>query len=85
MCSSRASATQDASRSPPPSKHGRTRDGAQIWRTAEDPADAITLLQLHRGPDVLPIPDTTSLDNLQRNLAAYPVPLTPEQFTRIGC
>ncbi|NDY92544.1 aldo/keto reductase [Ideonella livida] len=38
---------------------------------------------LHRGPDILPIPGTTSLAHLDDNLGAAAVTLSPEQMARL--
>lgn len=39
---------------------------------------------LHRAPNVIPLPGTSSPDHLADNVAARHVALTPEQYDRIG-
>ena len=40
---------------------------------------------LHRAPNMLPIPGTTSIGHLTENMGASTIQLTAEQFARIGC
>ena len=47
------------------------------------PAQLAIAWLLHRGPDILPIPGTTSVEHLQEDLAADAVRLSPEVMTQL--
>ncbi|WP_407562651.1 aldo/keto reductase [Streptomyces sp. 184] len=48
------------------------------------PAQTALAWLLHRAPNVLPIPGTTSLDHLAENVAALDLVLSDEQFARLS-
>ncbi|XP_059644762.1 probable aldo-keto reductase 2 [Cornus florida] len=39
----------------------------------------------HQGDDVCPIPGTTKIENLNKNIAALSIKLTPEEITELEC
>jgi aryl-alcohol dehydrogenase-like predicted oxidoreductase len=39
---------------------------------------------LHRAPNILPIPGTTSISHLEENVAAAKLNLTPDQFEELA-
>lgn len=65
-----------------------TRDGTALDRVAQQlgvrPGQVALAWLLHRAPNVLPIPGTTSIAHLEQNVAAADIRLTPEQVELIA-
>lgn len=65
-----------------------TKDGGIVHEIARElgvlPSRLALAWLLHRAPNVLPIPGTTSIAHLEQNVAASGIRLTEEQFARIG-
>lgn len=64
------------------------RDGSVLESIALEldasPSQVALAWLLHRAPNVLPIPGTTSISHLEQNLDAYQVSLTDDQFERLS-
>lgn len=64
-----------------------TRAGGVLAEVASEvgalPGQVALAWLLHRAPNVIPIPGTTSIAHLEENVAAASIPLTDEQVQRI--
>ena len=64
------------------------REGSALERTARElgatPSQVALAWLLHRAPNVLPIPGTTSVSHLEQNLDAGQLRLSQEQFLRLS-
>jgi aryl-alcohol dehydrogenase-like predicted oxidoreductase len=65
-----------------------TRPGGELSRLAAEvqatPSQVALAWLLHRAPNVVPIPGTTSIAHLEQNISSSRLELTEEQFRRIS-